>query len=503
VPLTFYGQWDKYEHCFRPDSQFAVMTVGHFRENSETSGTDKLIHSRALLSIDQFFLTEIESEVRLEQSHDTVCVGDCVTFSSNHSLIPGQFRWSVPGGHNESSADSVVTVCYTEPGTYDVQLEVEHCTGRYEGVFKNAITVLPEVTYTPIDDQTICFGDTLYVDIASPYNWVWQDSVTGSRRIFTEARSYIYTVDNGYCQKTDSFTLGYEMIPEYVTEIYYSCPEDTMTFGDSIYNTPGIYEVILKSVQGCDSVYVVLDYRHHLPRPLEIEGNISYCPGDSATIEIISAHSFLLWEDGSRQKNRTFTKPQTVTLEAQDENNCLVKQSLQIEEHPQPRVETSDLTDVWYERNIELPVDYEGHIQRYIWEPGSFLDCADCPYPKMISPYEGIFSIRAENEWGCYDEASVQVRFKRGHIYFPNIIKRQSDVNGIFYLKADFDGSYQLYVYDRWGNLIFQKRDARTSAPSDGWNPSSRYLQGVYVFKVEYEELGSRKIVTGDITLTD
>ena len=92
-------------------------------------------------------MAEIEPDIRLDDYRDTICAGECITLANNHSFIPGDFSWLLPGSAILTSKDSTVTVCYDTPGVYDVTIEVEHCTGRYEGVFLGAVTVVNAIEH--------------------------------------------------------------------------------------------------------------------------------------------------------------------------------------------------------------------------------------------------------------------------------------------------------------------------------------------------------------------
>jgi len=503
VPKLSFDIWTKYEHCFRPDSLWTVMTVGHFRENSETKGIEDLMHSRGLISYDNFFLAEIEEEVRLQKSKDTICVGECITLTSNHALIPGTFKWSLPGSDIGFSTDSTIIVCYTTPGTYDVSLEVEHCTGRYDGVFEKAITVIPAVQYTPVLDESICFGDSIFVTIETQDNVVWGDGHQGNPRLITDAAMYDFTIDNGYCSEIDSFNVRYYVIPTERLEFIVSCPEDTVDIVGLSLNEIGTYFQTLQSIQGCDSVYYEINYRHYLPNPIGVEGALGFCIGNSTRLTVTSDHKDLLWTNGSTSNSIEVAEPGLLRINALDRNDCAVESMIDIIQYDDPNVSAQNLLDIWYEPNISLPVNYEGEIDRYMWTGGANLDCNDCPYPRIISPWEGIYTIEVENSFGCKDTSSVMVRFKTMSLHYPNSIKKSSIINGIFYVSTEEDMAYILSVYDRWGNLVFYNSSAKSNDLNSGWNPTNDIAQGVYVFMIGFYELGQLKTLTGDLTVIE
>jgi hypothetical protein len=503
VPVITHGIWDKYENCFRPDSVWTVMTVGHFRENSETKGIENLMHSRAFLLYDNFFLAEIENEVLLQTDKDTICVGECVTMSSNHSMIPGTFTWNLPGSLHEFASDSVVTVCYDEPGTYTVSLAVEHCTGRYEGVFEQAITVLPALSYQKPADQLICYGDSISVEVQTPHDWFWTDEVSSGNRYITEPGTYRYIVDNGFCSITDSFMVDYYFIPTEVNEVIFTCPDTSAVFLDSVLLEPGFYEWTTPSLQGCDSIFYTIEYRHRALTPLVVEGGSGFCLGDSVILSIISDHVDIFWEDGTQQKIRSIKEPGNYSVRGRDKNSCINTRNFSIVEYPLPEVMTSDLLNVWYEPGLALPVSYTGDIQHFVWSGGKALNCDDCPFPRLVQPLEGIYQINITDDNGCSNGSSLRVSFVKVFTSLPNIIRKSSPENATFFLTSDPVINYDLRIYDRWGNLVFRSDMAISNEVDSGWQPSAEYVSGVYVFLISYQELGQVKYISGDITVLD
>jgi hypothetical protein len=93
-------------------------------------------------------------------------------------------------------------------------------------------------------------------------------------------------------------------------------------------------------------------------------------------------------------------------------------------------------------------------------------------------------------------------------IFFPNVISINSVTgNNEFYFKTDTRnvafGKY-LKIFDRWGNLIFFKRDFNLNSDIEGWDGSyyGRLVDsGVYPFIAEIVINGKPKILNGVITV--
>jgi len=110
----------------------------------------------------------------------------------------------------------------------------------------------------------------------------------------------------------------------------------------------------------------------------------------------------------------------------------------------------------------------------------------------------------AENEWGCKDTATKTVYIEPFSLFIPNSFTPDGDAyNNIFNGVSNLPVSYwQLSVYNKWGELIFESND-----PAVGWSGQtsvSDAQQGTYIFSVTYSSCDApadRKVITGHINL--
>jgi CHU_C Type IX secretion signal domain len=64
------------------------------------------------------------------------------------------------------------------------------------------------------------------------------------------------------------------------------------------------------------------------------------------------------------------------------------------------------------------------------------------------------------------------------------LLKASNLENKLFYLKS-IGMTYDLSIYDRWGNLIFTADKSEGGDPSRAWSPGdNKEVQGVYVYKI-------------------
>lgn len=148
----------------------------------------------------------------------------------------------------------------------------------------------------------------------------------------------------------------------------------------------------------------------------------------------------------------------------------------------------------------------------YQWldpQPSS-LRCLDCP-DTWAQPFNDLrYILLAQNEWGCQDTAGAQVQvLKNRSLYFPNVIKPEGSLepaNAYFFPSGDSGSIIEhLAVYSRWGELMFETRNAALNSPEAGWDGSFRgepAQPGVYVWQAKIKFLdGIETFASGDVTV--
>ncbi len=92
-------------------------------------------------------------------------------------------------------------------------------------------------------------------------------------------------------------------------------------------------------------------------------------------------------------------------------------------------------------------------------------------------------------------------------LYIPNIFSpNQDQMNDIFYIKSNINEiTYEMYIYDRWGEKIYYESDLPVNISNRGWDGTfkgQKSISGVYVY-ILILNLGNNKkeIIAGDVTL--
>lgn len=136
----------------------------------------------------------------------------------------------------------------------------------------------------------------------------------------------------------------------------------------------------------------------------------------------------------------------------------------------------------------------------YFWDfsDGSFGSTAENPthvFPDEESAYYEVYLVAVSSD-GCRDTTSRTVHVGEDLIYYvPNAFSPDGDeFNNVFkpVLTSGFDvNSYHLWIYNRWGELIFESLNYEEGW--DGTYHNERLLDGTYIWKIKVKHKSSDK----------
>jgi hypothetical protein len=125
--------------------------------------------------------------VSIFTSVSPLCPGTCTDFI-NLSQNASGFQWSFPGGSPSVSTDvSPTNICYSTPGSYDVQLIATNANESDTLLLSNYITIYPYPPPQGISQS----GDTLFaIAGSSSYQWYFNGSaINGATDYFYSAQA--------------------------------------------------------------------------------------------------------------------------------------------------------------------------------------------------------------------------------------------------------------------------------------------------------------------------
>jgi len=398
--------------------------------------------------------TIAKGEIRIET---TLCICSpaspgSVTLIATGTAGPFTFRWSGPEGY-ESTVQSPTDI--TIPGTYAVAVI---------NAYGCAVTLTTEVGECPVIDPLLltptpaCLGAsngastlTPITTGTAPYTYAWS---TGATTAFIDVYApgiYSVTVsDANDCTASNSLEIpadsriefGYSTTsPDCFGEANGAVRVDTAFGGQSPYRyalNAGVFQT--------QPVFGNLSAGSYRLRVEDANG----C-GAEALVEVVSPPTLLL----DAGEDQVIRPGDTISLQAVA--NLLPGQSLQ-------------------------------------WRPPIGLGCDTCAVTPAFPTETTLYEVALSDANGCTVRDEVWVRVdRRGGLYIPNAFSPNGDgINDVFFVNTDASVRRiaSLRIFDRWGALVFERKDSLPNDPATGWNGDiggKPAMQGLYVYVIEVE----------------
>lgn len=142
------------------------------------------------------------------------------------------------------------------------------------------------------------------------------------------------------------------------------------------------------------------------------------------------------------------------------------------------------------------------------WDPPGNNNCQNCLQNTFYLEKTTWVTLTTFDADGCFASDSLLI-FVEPPVFAPNAIRPASTTgNDRFVLSSDRPlPVHRLAIFDRWGNMIYEKEDFFTNNPDDGWDGMYRdkaVLPGIYVFVAGVEVAPGKTIeMSGDILVVD
>ncbi len=417
-----------------------------------------------------------------------VCIGSQSVFTDQSIISSGNIvNWSWNFGvvplTNDTSNLQNPTYNYSAAGNYNVTLT---CTSNNGCVSTNTIPVIvnpqPQANFTSI---VVCQGTpTVFTDISVPVNgtitnWTW-DFGDGSPTSSTQNPTHTYA-------------------------------------NDSTYNV----SLIVTNSAGCIDTISIQAITASLPVVLFTADTISGCPilcVDFTDQTTTATGNIVQWTwdfgDGtptSGQQNPShcfsITGTYTITLTTMSSSGCsntLVIPDM-ITVYPVPHASFTAIPMVTTILNpvVNFTDLSGGNPITWLWNFGDPTTTVDSsviqnPFYTYSDEYGDIYPVNliVTNQYGCVDDTTITVIIEPDFSFFiPNAFTPNGDgVNDGFFGQGYGITKYEIWVFDRWGNLIFTTTDI-----NQAWDGSVQGKGGdmaqidVYVWKVVLTDVFDKK----------
>jgi gliding motility-associated-like protein len=242
----------------------------------------------------------------------------------------------------------------------------------------------------------------------------------------------------------------------------------------------------------------------------------AFCLGKYVTLNANGANSYL-WSPStglSATSGTTVVAQPVVTTNymvvGSDAYSCFKDTAfINIIVHPLPTVNAGNDITIVGGSSTQLNTSTTGGVNIYTWTPVNTLSCINCPNPTATPTKTTKYKVAVENSGGCKneDEVTVFVICDKGNLFVPNTFSPNSDgMNDILYPRGNGIYSIKTFkIFDRWGELVFDKNNFSANDASKGWNgmfKGKMSLPDVYVYTIEvFCENGTPYSFKGNITL--
>jgi gliding motility-associated-like protein len=376
-----------------------------------------------------------------EAGPDTVvCLGDAVPISA---IGGGTYSWAPAASLNDPSLQSplaspAVTTQYTVTITTPLGCEVT-----------DSLVVTVETTPpTPVSsDTTVCTGGSVQLLVTGGTTYTWQPApgitdLDGPDPVVTPPvpTTYFVTVSNSCGSALDSVFVDVEVV---VADAW---PDTTI------------------------------------------------CPGESVQLFAAGASAFT-WSPGAGLSSTTGSpvtaSPAATTtylLTATSPAGCTDTATVTVELFPEPSVNAGSDVEIAYGDQTQLLATGAGVL---LWQTDPTLSCLDCPSPFAFPQVSTLYTVTLTDTNGCVATDQVMV-IVDGTLYVPNTFTPDGDgLNDAFFALATEVKTFKLYVFNRWGEMIFESD--RLDRFWDGTYNGAQSPIDTYVWRIDLTELSGEK----------
>jgi gliding motility-associated-like protein len=270
--------------------------------------------------------------------------------------------------------------------------------------------------------------------------------------------------------------------------------------------------------KGCisqDSVNV--DVWMSFDLPVGVLRDTSICIGSSVPLDLKIAGKFINWQPSSGLSangiSNPIAKPDVTTrytAVVTDESRCFTRTaSALIEVNPIPEIDPGPDLVLPYNTPFTIRPAYSTPIASYNWQPAQLLSCSNCAEPSGRATVSSLFTVKVVSDKGCKSSAQIKLTLdcSEKNLLMPTAFTPNNDgLNDFFYpLTRGVSVIRRFVIYNRLGELIYEKRDFRPNDNKFGWNGMYQgKLQpaGSFVYFVEAEcELGNTLSTKGNVVL--
>ncbi|HEX6913819.1 MAG TPA: PKD domain-containing protein [Chitinophagaceae bacterium] len=481
-----------------------------------------------------------KTNLEFSGSQLSICDSGTVVFTNQSiDVIPGtQFQWTV---NNNSYNTTDATESFTKPGSYDVTLWSTTPGGCEDTLTKSAYVRIHSSPVAAIQSEdslcrpaTFHFSAQLQPDTSSIKTWSWEfgnnqssGDQTPQPQLFDSDGNFLNTLfleDSEGCTTTVTKTVTVHPLPNIDAErSTLICRGDSIQLsatGGVNYTWSGpanslsctncadpvaypsfdaVFKVEGSSGFGCTATDSVL-VQVFQPFNLSVDpSSIAICSGKQIQLRAYGAPLYT-WSPSSGLSSTSIANPLSkpdssiiYQVVGYDSLGCF-RDSLEvtITVLDTPSVNAGPDVTLAAGGTASLQATGSADVLSYQWSPALGLSCVDCINPVVTAGNTTTYTVRVKNAAGCVaqDQVNVFVTCNQANIFVPNTFTPNGDgMNDVFYIRGNGVFAVKsLRIFNRWGEMIFEKKDISANIPTDGWNGLFKGVPAstdTYVYQLE------------------
>ena len=412
----------------------------------------------------------------------TLCNGQSLTLNAGNA--GAAYLWSTNA--------ITQTISVNTSGTYSVEVNPNGCTG-YDTIVVNFVAA-PIVNLG--NNITVCTGVPVTLDAGNPgATFLWSNSAVTETISPTISGTYTVTASIGTCTSTGSVLVTFTPLP--VVNLgpdQMLCIPNTLTlnagnagatylWSDGSANqtltvsTGGTYWVKV-STGGCVGSDTIIVTSGTAPN-VNLGPDIFLCYGQTTTLDAGNPGLTFRWSNGETTEKITANSTGKYYVNV-DQGGCIGTDSVNVS--IDAFINVSLGSDTFLCPGSQLFIDAGNNFVSYIWNPLGSND-------HFIIIYQpGTYTVIVSDAEGCTASSTKNVReFCLSNLYLPTAFTpNRNGINDLFMAVGDDVQSFHLYIFNRWGETIFESTDINHGW--DGTYNGNDVSQGSYVYRVDYQQ---------------